>query len=107
MVDGALARTLSLRVGLGVGRMLIASGSHTRPSYACDGWVCDLVVVGAPSIFGLSRRAGTFTGGLLTFALVSGFHLTQLNRGQFHFHSVVFSSQLESMVGDALARGSA
>jgi hypothetical protein len=33
-----------------------------------DGWVCGLDAVGASSIFGLVRRAGAFTGGLLTFA---------------------------------------
>jgi hypothetical protein len=47
MVGGALARASTLRVGLGVGRALIASGSRTRPSHSCDGWVCDLGVVGA------------------------------------------------------------
>jgi hypothetical protein len=30
--------------------------------------VCGLGAVGASSIFGLVRRAGAFTGGLLTFA---------------------------------------
>ncbi len=43
MVDGALVKVSVLRVDLGVGR----------------GW--------------LTRRAGAFAGGLLTFALVSGF----------------------------------
>ena len=33
-----------------------------------DGWVCGLDVVGVSSIFGLVRRSGAFTGGLLTFA---------------------------------------
>jgi hypothetical protein len=64
-------------------------------------------VVGALSIFGLERRAGAFAGGLLTFALVSGFQLAQHNRGQCHFRSAVFSSQLEAMVGGSLARASA
>ena len=45
MVGGALARASVLRVVLGVGRALIASGSRTRPSHSCDGWVCDLGVV--------------------------------------------------------------
>jgi hypothetical protein len=66
-------RASALSVGLGVGRALITSGSCTRPSYSCDGWVCDLGVVGAPLIFGLTRGAGAFDGRLLTFPLVSGF----------------------------------
>jgi hypothetical protein len=107
MVGGALARASALRVGLGVGRALIVSGSRTRPSHSCDGWVGDLGVVGAPSIFGLARRAEAFAGGLLTFALVSGFQLAKHNRGQCHFRSAAFSSQLEAMVGGALARASA
>ena len=37
--------------------------------------VCDLGVTGTPLIFGLARGSGAFTGGLLTFDLVSGFHL--------------------------------
>ena len=37
-----------------------------------DGWVCGLGAVGVSSIFGLVRRSRAFTGGLLTFALVSG-----------------------------------
>jgi hypothetical protein len=107
MVGGALARASALRVGLGVGRTFIASGSRTRPSHSCDGWVGDLGVVGAPLIFGLARRAGAFAGGLLTFALVPGFQLAQHNRGKCHFFSAAFSSQLEAMVGGALARASA
>ena len=75
MVGGALTRASALRVVLGVGRALITSGSHTRPSHSCDGWVCDLGVVGVPLIFGLTRGAGAFPGGLLTFDLVSGFQL--------------------------------
>jgi hypothetical protein len=104
MVDGALVRTSTLNVGLGVGRAFIVSGSRTRPSHSCDGWVCDLGVVGDPLIFGLTRRSGVFVGGLLTFALVSGFHLAQHNRGKCHFFSTAFSSQLEAMVGGALTR---
>ena len=107
MVVGALVRTSALNVGLGVGRTLITSGSRTRPSHSCDGCVCDLGVVGALSIFGFTRRSGAFDGGLLTFTLVSGFQLAQHNRGQFHFRNVAFSSQLETMVGDALTRVSA
>jgi hypothetical protein len=63
-------------------------------------------VVGAPLIFGLARRAGVFSGGLLTFALVPGFHLAQHNRDKCHFFSAAFSSQLEAMVGGALTRAS-
>ena len=104
MVGGALVRASALRVGLGVGRALIASGSRTRPSYSCDGWVCDLGVVGVPLIFGLSRGSGTFAGGLLTFTLASGFQLAQHNCGKYHFFSGAFPSQLETMVGGALER---
>ncbi len=100
-------RASDLRVGLGVGRALVASGSRTRPSHSCDGWVCDLGVVGAPLIFGLVRRAGAFAGGLLTFALVSGLQLAQHNRGKCHFFSAAFPSQLEALVGGVLARASA
>ena len=75
MVGGTLVRVSDLRVGLGVGRALIVSGSRTRPSHSCDGWVCDLGVVGVLSIFGLTCRSGAFAGGLLTFVLVSGFQL--------------------------------
>jgi hypothetical protein len=105
MVDGVLPRTSDLSVGLGVGRVFIGSGSRTRPSHSCDGWVCDLGVVGVPLIFGLSRRAGVFPGGFrrVTFVLVSGFQLPQHNRGN-HFFNVSFSSQLEVMVGDVLVR---
>ncbi len=107
MVGGALTRASVFRVGLGVGRTFIVSGSRTRPSHSCDGWVCDLGVVSAPLIFGLTRRSGAFAGGLLTFALVSGFQLAQHNRGKCHFFSASFPSQLDVMVGDALARTSA
>jgi hypothetical protein len=37
-----------------------------------DRWLCGFGAVGASSIFGLTRRAGSFSGGLLTFDLVSG-----------------------------------
>jgi hypothetical protein len=69
-----------------------------------DGWVGGLGAVGASSIFGLVRRAGAFTGELLTFVLVSGLHLAQHNREQYHFHITVLSSQLEEMVGGVLTR---
>ena len=75
MVGGALVRVSVLCFDLGVGRTLIVSGSHTRPSHSCDGWVCDLGVVGVLSIFGLTCRSGVFAGGLVTFVLVSGFQL--------------------------------
>jgi hypothetical protein len=104
MVGGVLVRASTFRVGLGVGRVLIVSGSLTRPFVW---WVCDLGVVGVPLIFGLTRRTGTCAGGLLTFALVSGFQLAQHNRGKCHFFSAAFPSQLESMVGGALTRTSA
>jgi hypothetical protein len=39
--------------------------------------VCGLGAVGVSSIFGLVRRTGTFTGGMLTFSLVSGLQLAQ------------------------------
>jgi hypothetical protein len=72
-----------------------------------DGWVCGLGAVGASSIFALVRRTGAFTGGLLTFPLVPGFQLAEHNRGECHFFTAAFPSQLETMVGGALARASA
>ena len=70
--------------------------------------MCDLGALGASSIFGLVRRAGAFTGGLLTFASVSGIQLAQHNRGnKYHFVNTAFPSRLEAMVGGALARVSA
>ena len=87
---------------------VIVSGLRTRPSHSCDGWVCDLGVVGAPLIFGLVRRAGAFTGGLLTFASVSEIQLAQHNRGnKYHYVSAAFPSGLGVMVGDTLSRVSA
>jgi hypothetical protein len=50
-----LSMASALRVGLCVGRALTASGSRTRPSHSCDGWVCDFGVVGDLWIFGLSQ----------------------------------------------------
>ncbi len=96
---------LSVSAWVSVGRSSYLE-SHTRPSHSCDGCVCDLGVVGVPLIFGLTRRTGDFPGGLLTFALVSGFQLAQHNRGKYHFFREVFSSQLEAMVGGALTRTS-
>ena len=107
MVGDTLARVSALRFGLGVGGGLIASGLRTRPSHSCGGWVGDLGALGASSIFGLVRRAGAFTGGLLTFALVSGLQIAQINCGTCHFFSATSSSRLEAMVGGALARASA
>jgi hypothetical protein len=60
-VDEDLSRGSVLRIGLGVGGTVIVSGSNTRPSHSCDGWVCDLGTVGVSSIFGWVRGAGAFT----------------------------------------------
>ena len=60
MVGGALTRSSVVDVGLGVGGSDVASGSRDHPSYSCDGWVCDLGVVGSSSIFGLIRGTGAF-----------------------------------------------
>ena len=62
--------------------------------------------VGAPLIFGLARGAGAFAGGLLTFALVSGFQLAQNYCRKCHLFSTTLPSQLESMVDGALVRAS-
>ena len=78
MVGGALTRVSALRV---------ASGSRTRPSHSCDGWVCDLGAVGASSIFGLVRGPGAFVVVLPTFVLVSRMQLAQQYRGNGHFLS--------------------
>ena len=67
-----------------------------------DGCVCGLGTVGVSSIFGLVRRTRAFTGGILTFTLVSGLHLEEHNCDTCHFFSTTFSSQLEEMVGGAL-----
>ena len=49
--------------------------------------------------------AGAFTGGLLTFASVSGIQLAQHNcSNKCYFVSAAFPSRLEAMVGDNLAR---
>jgi hypothetical protein len=77
MVGGTLTRvsTSVFRVGLGVGGAAVASGSRARPSHSCDGWVCDLGVVGVSLIFGLVRGSGVFAAVLPTFVLVSRIHL--------------------------------
>ncbi len=64
-------------------------------------------MVGVPLIFGLARGTGAFAGGLPTFALVSGFHLAQHTCDKCHFFSVVFPSQLETMIDVTLLRSSA
>ena len=69
------------------------AGVDGRGGSGWDGWVCGLGAVGASSIFGLVRRTGAFTGGLLTFASVSGIQLAQHNRGnKYHFVSTAFPS---------------
>jgi hypothetical protein len=67
MVDGTLVRSSVLRVGLGVGGAVIASGLCTRLSYSCDGWVCGLGAVGDSLIFGLVRGSGVFRCGASDF----------------------------------------
>ena len=67
--------------------------------------MCGLGALGASSMFGLVRRAGAFTGRLLTFASVSGIQLAEQYRGnKCHSSSQRFPSRLEAMVGDTLAR---
>ena len=51
MVGDSLTRASALRVDLGVGGSVVASGSRTCASHSCDGWVCDLGVVGVPLVF--------------------------------------------------------
>jgi hypothetical protein len=85
MVGGSLTRTSDLHVGLGVGREVITSGSHDRPTYSCDGCVCVLGPVGDSSIFGWVRGAGAFTVVFPTFVLVSRMKLTQQYRVNGHF----------------------
>ena len=65
-------------------------GDDGRGVFGWDGWVGGLGTVTSSSIFGLVRRVGAFTGGLLTFALVSGFQLAQHNRGKCHFFNATF-----------------
>jgi hypothetical protein len=47
--------------------------------------VCGLGVVVVSSIFGLVRRTGDFTGGLLIFVLVSGLQFAQHNQRSVSF----------------------
>ncbi len=93
-----------MRVGFGVGGAAVVSGSRGRPSHSCDGWVCDLGVVGDSSIFGLIRGVGAFVVVLPTLVLVSGIQIVERYRGFGHFLTVVSSSRLEVMVGGALVR---
>jgi hypothetical protein len=67
--------SLTWRVGLGVGGTTVVSGSCVHPSNSCDGWVCDLGVVGVSLIFGLIRGAGAFAPVLPTFVLLPRMHL--------------------------------
>ena len=85
MVVVILTKASTLCIGLGVGGEVISSGSSSRPSYSCDGWVCVLGVVGVSSIFGLVRGIGAFTEVLPIFVLVSRMHLTQQYRANGHF----------------------
>ena len=71
MVGDSLTRASALHVGLGVGGVAVTSGSRTRPTHSCDGWVCDLGSVGVSSICGWVRETGAFTTVLPTFVLVS------------------------------------
>ncbi len=106
MVGGVLTRASSFRVDLGFSGTTIASGSRARPLHSCDGWVCDLGVVGVLSIFGLVRGAGTFVAVLPTFVLVSSIQLAQRYRGNATSFSAASSSRREAMVGGVLTRAS-
>ena len=46
-------------------------------------------------------------GKLTAFLHLQEFHLTQTDRGQYHYHRAAVSSQLKSRVGLALAKASA
>ncbi len=107
MVGGALARTSTFLVGLGVGGTVIATGLRACPSRSCDGWVSGLGAVRASLVFGLVRGAGTFAVVLPSFALVSRMPFAQYNHGFGHFFSATSSSRREALVGGALARASA
>ncbi len=85
------------RVDLGVGGEVVDSGSRPCPSHSCDGWVCDLGVVDASSIFGLVHGAGAFTVVLPTIVLVSRIQFTQQYRGNDHFLSAESSSQHDKL----------
>jgi hypothetical protein len=63
--------------------------------------------VGASSLFGLVRGAGTFASVFPTFVLVSRIHLVERYRGNTTSFSVASSSRREAMVGGALAKASA
>ncbi len=89
---------------MGVGGSVIVSGSRVRPTYSCDGWVCDLGTVGSSSIFGWVRGDGVFTVVIPTFVLVSRIHLAQQYRVNGHFLSAASSSRHKAMVGVALTR---
>ena len=85
-LDRALAHRIRVMGGCVNGKMeedvkpKDEDGVDGRGFCGWDGWVGGLGAVGDSSIFGLVRRTGAFTGGLLTFALVSGLHLAQHNR---------------------------
>ncbi len=85
MVVVVLTRVSTLCIDLGVGGEVISSGSSSRLSYSCDGWVCVLGVVGVSSIFGLVRGIGAFVEVLPIFVLVSRMHFTQQYRVNGHF----------------------
>jgi hypothetical protein len=74
---------------------------------ACGGWLCDLGAVGASSIFGLVRGAGSFAAVLPTLVLVSRIQLAQRYRDFGHFLSATSSSRLKTMVGVSLVKTSA
>ncbi len=84
MVDGALVRASTLSVNLGVGKVVVVTESCVRPSYSCDGCVCDLGTVVSSSIFGLISGAGAFAVVLPDFVLVSRMQLTQQYRKETH-----------------------
>ncbi len=107
MIGGALGRASAFRVGLGVGRAVIAPGLRACPSRSCDGWVCGLGAEGASLVFGLVRGAGAFAAVLPSFALISRMPCAQDNHGFGHFFSAMSSSRREAMVGGALVRASA
>jgi hypothetical protein len=107
MVGGSLVRSLSFRVGMGVGGPDVVSGSYTHPSHSCGGWVCDLGAVGVSLIFWLVRGSGSFVQVLPTFVLVSRIHLVQRYRVNVTSFSAASSFRLETMVGGALTRASA
>lgn len=45
---------------------------NRREFWVCDGWVCDLEAIGAPSMFSLIRRAATLAGMCRTLSRVGG-----------------------------------